>query len=174
MLEIALLNAAEWPGETDWETLADRAVAAAFAQTPYDELRRRTVTLEVSIKLSDDAEVHVLNRTYRDKDKPTNVLSFPMIPQDLLATLANTDDGEALLGDIVLARETCAREAAEKGIPFADHATHLMVHGTLHLLGYDHIVDDEAEEMEGLEKSALASLGLPDPYADETGTDDRS
>lgn len=166
MLEIALLNAADWPSDTDWETLAARAVEAAFAQTPYDELRRRKVSIEISIKLSDDAEVRLLNRDYRDKDKPTNVLSFPMIPADLLETLSNTDDGEALLGDIILAQETCAREAADKGIAFADHATHLMVHGTLHLLGYDHIVDQEAEEMEALEKDALASLGLPDPYAD--------
>lgn len=171
MLEVALLNDAGWPGETDWEALAVRATAAAFAQTPYDQLRRRAVTVEISIKLSDDEEVQALNRAYRDKDKPTNVLSFPMIPQDLLDTLDNTDDGEALLGDIVLARETCAREASEKGISFADHATHLMVHGTLHLLGYDHIEDDEAEEMEDMERCALASLGLPDPYADTPDTD---
>jgi probable rRNA maturation factor len=120
--------------------------------------------IEVSVRLTDDAEVQTLNREYRHKDKPTNVLSFPMVQPDLLEGLANSDDGEVLLGDIVLARETCAREAEEKSVTFADHATHLIVHGTLHLLGYDHQGDSEAEAMEALERAILATLGIDDPY----------
>lgn len=170
MLEIAILEEdSGWPKDVDWEALADRAIRAAFAQTPYDELTRRIVTIEISIKLTDDAEVRALNRDYRHKDAPTNVLSFPMVPVDLLETLTNSDDGEVLLGDIILAAETCAREAEEKRISVADHAAHLIVHGTLHLLGYDHMVDEEAEAMEGMETLALAALGLPDPYAEPTG-----
>lgn len=167
MLELALIAEADgWPDGVDWETLALRAANAAFARTPHDGLRRKRVSIEISVKLSDDAEVQTLNRDYRGKDAPTNVLSFPMVPPDLLETLCNSDDGEVLLGDIVLARETCVREAEEKGIPLANHVTHLIVHGVLHLLGYDHMVDEEAEAMEALEIEALAALGLPDPYAD--------
>lgn len=166
MLEIAILSEdSGWPLDIDWDALAGRAVRAAFAQTPHDGLTRRIVAIEISIKLTVDAEVQILNRDYRHKDAPTNVLSFPMVPVDLLETLTNSDDGEVLLGDIILAYETCAREAEEKGISVADHATHLIVHGTLHLLGYDHMVDEEAEAMESMETLALATLGLPDPYA---------
>ncbi|MGE4430747.1 MAG: rRNA maturation RNase YbeY [Sphingobium sp.] len=166
MLEIAILTEdSGWPLDIDWDALADRAIRAAFAQTPHDVLTRRIVAIEISIKLADDAEVQALNRDYRHKDAPTNVLSFPMVPTDLLETLTNSDDGEVLLGDIILAYETCAREAAEKGISVTDHATHLIVHGILHLLGYDHMVDEEAEAMESMETLALASLGITDPYA---------
>ena len=85
----------------------------------------------------------------------------------MLESLANSDDGEILLGDIVLARETCAREAAEKNVSLADHATHLIVHGALHLVGYDHMDDAAAAAMEALEVKALASLGIANPYADQ-------
>ena len=168
MLEIALIDGA-WPKGMDWDDLARRAVDAAFAQTPFGELRQKSVMVEISIKLTDDAEVRTLNAAYRGKDTPTNVLSFPMVQYDLLETLDIGDDGEVLLGDIVLARETCTREAEEKGISFADHATHLIVHGTLHLLGYDHMVEHEAEAMEAIEVCALAALGIADPYAYPTG-----
>ena len=123
--------------------------------------------VEIAVRLTDDEEVRALNRDFRGKDKPTNVLSFPQVQPDLLETLANSDDGEILLGDIVLARETFAREAAEKGISLADHATHLIVHGTLHLVGYDHMDDVAAAAMEALEVKALASLGIANPYADQ-------
>jgi probable rRNA maturation factor len=109
--------------------------------------------------------VQVLNRQYRQKDKPTNVLSFPMVQADLLDTIGqNSDDGEVLLGDIVLAHGVCEREAVERGIAITDHATHLIVHGVLHLLGYDHMADGEAEAMEAIETDTLTSLGLADPY----------
>jgi len=164
MLEIALAAEPVWPADIDWETLATRAVAAAVAATPHGALAEVPFTAEISVRLTDDAEVQTLNRDYRQKDKPTNVLSFPMIAPDLLDTIANTDDGEVLLGDIVLAFETCATEAAAKGITLDDHATHLIVHGTLHLLGYDHQGPAEAEAMEQIERDVLATLGIADPY----------
>ena len=164
MLEIALSHEDVWP-EHDWEALATRAVTAALSRTPHGELVTGPATVEISIRLATDAEVQVLNAQYRQKDKPTNVLSFPMVQADLLDTIGqNSDDGEVLLGDIVLAHETCAREAMEKGVSVEDHATHLIVHGTLHLLGYDHMVGMEAEAMEAIEIDALKSLGLADPY----------
>ena len=122
---------------------------------------------ELTIRIVDEPESQTLNRDYRGKDKPTNVLSFPQVQADLLDTLSNSDDGEILLGDIVLARETCAREAVEKGISISDHATHLIVHGTLHLVGYDHMDEAGAQAMEALEVKALASLGIANPYADQ-------
>ena len=153
-----------WP-LADWETLADAAVRAALAQTPHGRLADGPLNAEISIRLTDDAEVHTLNRQYRHKDKPTNVLSFPMVQPDLLDGLANSDDGEVLLGDIVLAAETTAREAMEKAWPLTDYAQHLIVHGTLHLLGYDHeLGETQAATMEALESAACRALGLPDPY----------
>lgn len=164
MLEIALSRETPWP-DHDWEALADRAARAAIGLTAQGELLTVAATIEISIRLADDDEVQKLNAQYRHKDKPTNVLSFPMIQPDLLDTVTtNSDDGEVLLGDIVLAHGVCAREAEKRGIDITDHATHLIVHGTLHLLGYDHLGDDEAEAMEAIETDALASLGLADPY----------
>lgn len=154
-----------WPDGPDWPGLARAAVAAALAQTPFAELADAAMDVEVAVRLTDDAEVHGLNRQYRGKDKPTNILSFPMLAPDMLGALANSDDGEVLLGDLVLAAETVVREAGEKGWPVADYLGHLVVHGTLHLLGYDHEVGDwEAEQMEALERAACAALHLPDPY----------
>lgn len=164
MLDVALSAEPAWEDGTDWDALAARACAAALAMTPYAEWAKAGFGAEISVRLTDDDEVQALNHDYRQKDKPTNVLSFPMIEPDLLETIANTDDGEVLVGDIVLARGVCEREAAERGIAVTAHATHLIVHGTLHLLGYDHIDDHEAEVMEAIERDVLASLGLPDPY----------
>jgi probable rRNA maturation factor len=135
----------------------------------YEKLQAQAILTasymaEISIRLTDDDEVHTLNSQYRQKDKPTNVLSFPMVQDDLLEVLDNSDDGEVLLGDIILARGVCEREAAEKGVTTQEHATHLIVHGTLHIVGYDHIEDDEAEAMEDLERAILARLGIADPY----------
>lgn len=113
---------------------------------------------ELSIVLTDDAEQRQLNREWRGKDSSTNVLSFPQI-EPFSPVLG-------ILGDITLARETVAREAEEQGTPFDHHFTHLVVHGFLHILGYDHITDDEALQMESLETQILAELGMDDPYAD--------
>lgn len=164
MLETALSIESPWPDTTDWEALAQRATAAALARTPHGELATAAVSVEISVRLTSDDEIQTLNAQYRGKDKPTNVLSFPMVQPDLLDGIANTDDGEVLLGDIALAYGVCEREAAEKGISMEDHATHLIVHGTLHLLGYDHLEDHEADAMEAIEIDALAALGLADPY----------
>lgn len=167
MLIIETQEATPWPDPLDWEARAAEAAAAALALTPWAGLADAAPLVEVAVRLTDDAEVHALNRDFRGKDKPTNVLSFPQVQADLLDTLSNSDDGEILLGDIVLARETCAREAEEKGISIPDHATHLIVHGTLHLVGYDHMDDASAQAMEALEVKALASLGIANPYADQ-------
>jgi len=125
---------------------------------------------ELAIVLTHDAAVRSLNRDWRAHDRPTNVLSFP---QPLQSPLAPPGGGEAppvLLGDVVLAFETVAREAAEQGKRLADHLRHLIVHGVLHLLGHDHEEEAEAERMEGLEAAVLARLGVADPYrADADG-----
>jgi probable rRNA maturation factor len=164
MIDTAVQVEAPWPAG-DWEALAVRAVEAAIRATPDAGLADAAATVEVSVRLTSDDEVHALNRQYREKDKPTNVLSFPMVQADLLETVSqNSDDGEVLLGDIVLAHGVCAGEANEKGVSLEAHATHLIVHGTLHLLGYDHQGSAEAEEMESLERDIMVRLGLHDPY----------
>jgi probable rRNA maturation factor len=164
MLDVAVQAEPGWP-DLDWDALGTKAAAAAVAQTPYGELATTDAMIEIAVRLTSDEEVHQLNAQYRQKDKPTNVLSFPMIEPDLIDALTqNSDDGEVLLGDIVLAHGVCETEAEEKGITVEQHATHLIVHGVLHLLGYDHQGDSEAEAMESMERAALETLGIPDPY----------
>ncbi|MFC3173831.1 rRNA maturation RNase YbeY [Novosphingobium bradum] len=149
-----------WPTATDWADLAEAAAQAAAAVAP--ELGNPR--LSASVLLTSDAEVHVLNREWRAKDKPTNVLSFPMIGREQLLDLPR-DGAPEMLGDLALAWETCAREAADKGIAVEAHAAHLIVHGLLHLAGHNHELGEaEAEAMEALETKALAKMGLPDPY----------
>ena len=164
MIAIEVNREDPWP-DHDWPALADRAARAAIDRTPRGELLTSAAAVEISVRLTSDDEVHTLNRQYRHKDKPTNVLSFPMVQPDLLDTVTqNSDDGEVLLGDIVLAHGVCAHEAEARGIALETHAAHLIVHGTLHLLGYDHIDAREAEVMEAIEVDALAALGIADPY----------
>jgi probable rRNA maturation factor len=163
MIDVALLHEAPW-SSGDWAVVADWVARQTIAATPHGDLAATPTAIEISIRLTSDDEVQVLNRRYRQQDKPTNVLSFPMVQPDLIETLFNTDDGEVLLGDIVLAYETCEREAQERGVPVKDHAMHLIVHGVLHLLGYDHMTDADADAMEAIEKSVMASLGLHEPY----------
>lgn len=150
-----------WPAG-QWEALAGRC-GAALCEVEGALANPR---LAVSLLFTSDAEVHTLNREWRQRDKPTNVLSFPMLEREELLEL--TPEGPpVMLGDIALAHETCAREAAEKGVPLEHHAAHLIVHGLLHLAGHDHVHSDaEAEAMEALEIAALAKLGIPDPYGD--------
>ncbi len=166
LIELAI--GPEWDKQTDWHQLCEQAVRAAISATPHAELLHKGFRIEVSMKLSDDREVRELNASYRAKDKPTNVLSFPLIHRDLLSSLANTDDGEILLGDLILAFGTCRTEAVEKAISLDDHVSHLTVHGTLHLLGYDHEEEADALVMEDLEIAALASLGIANPYSPPT------
>lgn len=155
----------EWDSSIDWAKLADSAVRAAAAQSDLPALLDSGLAAEVSVKFTTDAEVRSLNAAWRGKDKATNVLSFPMVEREPLESMARTGGGEVLLGDIVLAHGVCAGEAAEKGIAVRSHAAHLVVHGMLHLLGYDHEQDEgEAEEMEAAERRSLARLGIADPY----------
>lgn len=175
------------------EALVLRAAEAALAGAVEDDLYDiPTGPSELSVVLADDAMVHELNRTYRGKDKPTNVLSFALfadaeqeetdeddlpIPEGVdgkdgdedAESLAPSAPPPVLLGDVILAYETVARESAEQGKALADHLTHLVVHGVLHLIGYDHIADDEADDMERLETGILDKLGIPDPYAGSDG-----
>ena len=142
----------------DLEAFVIRAVEAGLSVAP-DSPRG---ALEVSVLLADDATVQDLNRTWRGKDKPTNVLSFPAAEQPLQPGMARP------LGDVVLAYDTMLRESAEQSKPLSDHLAHLLVHGTLHLLGQDHETGEaEADAMEALEIAALRTLGVPDPYAAE-------
>ncbi|MDB5542256.1 MAG: rRNA maturation factor [Devosia sp.] len=146
------VNAEGWPD--DLEAVAETAIREALKQSKA----RMAGVAEVSVVLTDDAEQRQLNHQWRGFDKSTNVLSFPQIEP--------FSPVMGLLGDITLARETVAREAEDLGVTFEAHYTHLLVHGFLHLLGYDHIEEDDAAEMEGLETSILATLGIADPYAD--------
>jgi probable rRNA maturation factor len=171
MIDIAVQVEADWPA-LDWETLAVRAVESAIANSPHGPLVKLSATVEVAVRLASNDEVQMLNAQYRGKDKPTNVLSFPMVQPDMIDALADTDDGEILLGDIVLAHGICAAEAEARGVPLEAHATHLIVHGTYHLLGYDHQGTEEAEAMESLERETMAALGLHDPYDDDYDVDD--
>jgi probable rRNA maturation factor len=156
----------EWDSRTDWGALAGEAVKAAVGASVHAGLIDSLLAVEVSVRFAGDAEVQALNASYRAKDRPTNVLSFPMLEPELIASLAAAGSGEALLGDVILAHGVCAREAEEKGVAIADHAAHLIVHGTLHLLGYDHETGDgDAQAMEETETRALAGLGIADPYA---------
>jgi probable rRNA maturation factor len=155
----------EWDSRIGWADLARDAVGSAVRHSSFAALAESPLVAEVSVKFTDDLEVRALNAGYRGKDKATNVLSFPMVEPELLRSLS-AQDGEVLLGDVVLAYGVCASEAAEKQVSVETHASHLIVHGTLHLLGYDHETGEgDAETMEDVERAALAALGISDPYA---------
>ena len=162
-LEIALEADEEWDSSRSWEQLVRAAAEAAIAESQFPELTRSERTIEISVVLTGDEQVRELNAKWRQKDKPTNVLSFPLA-EDADLRAATVAGPELLLGDIVVAQGVCENEAEAKGITLADHATHLLVHGTLHLLGYDHHDDREAEDMEAREVRALARLGIASPY----------
>lgn len=144
-----------WAG-IDAPALAASAAAAALAESGV----RVRDGAEIGVLFGDDAAIRALNRDWRRIDRPTNVLSFPAAAPDALARAPH-------LGDVALAFETCAREAGAEGKTLAAHAAHLVAHGVLHLLGFDHETSAEAETMEAAERRALARLGVADPYADE-------
>jgi probable rRNA maturation factor len=148
-VDIAIENG-DWP--QGLEPLAQRVLTAALAHSGY----RMDGPCEISVLLTDDAAQQVLNSQWRGKDKPTNVLSFPALDPD--------DPLEGLLGDISLAYETLWREAQELEKPFEHHFAHLLVHGMLHVLGYDHLSEQEALAMEARETDIMGLLGYPDPY----------
>lgn len=166
MIDVELDIGLDWNNSEFGQKEVEKAVDAAVRFAAFPELADPAVPVSVSVKLSDNVEVHALNREWRDKDKPTNVLSFPMLDDDEIDALldGSYNAPEIMLGDIILAYQICSDEAEEKNISIADHATHLVIHGMLHLLGHDHIDDEEAEAMEALEVKALASMGLHNPY----------
>lgn len=154
------INIEDWPAG-EWEALASRTADAA-AQIAPELANARLVT---SLLFTSDAVIRTLNLDWRDKDRPTNVLSFPMLEHGDLVHLDPDEGPPEMLGDIALAHETCAREAAEKGIALEAHAAHLIVHGLLHLAGFDHeTTEAAAEAMEEMEVKALALMGIANPY----------
>jgi probable rRNA maturation factor len=166
------LESGDWEtAATDVERLTEVAARAAFEAAEKPEILGGDTPVEMSLVLADDALVQTLNRDYRDKDKPTNVLSFALLDdlddtdEDADDVLAREEGMPILIGDVILAFETVQREALEQGKSFGDHLTHLVIHGVLHLLGYDHQSDPDADRMERLETSILARLGIADPYS---------
>ena len=154
----------DWP-EADWEALASRAANAA-AQIAPELANPRLVT---SMLFTTDQTVHTLNLDWREKDRPTNVLSFPMLERTDLVHLDPAEGPPEMLGDIALAYGICAREAAEKDISLNDHTAHLIVHGLLHLAGFDHETGEaDAQAMEEMEVKALALMGIANPYTANT------
>jgi probable rRNA maturation factor len=147
-----------WVGADISDAAIELAAHAAFTEA----LPKTGAAYEVTVVLTDDAEMQTLNRQWRGKDSPTNVLSFPA---------GDSPEEPKPLGDVVIAYETALKEASDGKISFAAHVSHLVVHGVLHLLGHDHMEDGEAERMEALERRGLASLGIADPYRDEGETD---
>jgi len=148
-----LVTADCWQAEPEAEALVQRAIEAAARQASAS-----AEGAEVAIVLTDDSGIRTLNRDWRGIDKPTNVLSFPAVPA------SGGGAQPRLLGDIAIAYEITRREAESENKPFAHHLSHLAVHGFLHLVGYDHDNDADAETMETLERTILAGLGVPDPY----------
>lgn len=149
-----------------WTEAGLAALAETAARATLTHLRLGTEGFAVSLLGCDDARIAALNADFRGKPVPTNVLSWPaedLSPQAPPAP--GSADEPAELGDIAIAYETCAREATAAGLPLEDHVTHLAIHAILHLLGYDHVEDDDAALMEGLETTILGQMGLHDPYA---------
>jgi probable rRNA maturation factor len=152
-----------WQTETEAEAVIHRAIATAAEIADAD-----VGEAELAVMLTDDAGIRTLNSNWRGIDKPTNVLSFPALQP---TSPGGPDDAPLMLGDIAIAYETMRREADDEQKPFDHHLSHLAVHGFLHLIGYDHEKDDDAEAMETLETEILAQLGIPDPYADRERMD---
>ena len=154
-----LVVAACWRDEPDAEAVIQGAIAAAAETVDQD-----VGEAELAVMLTDDAGIRTLNLNWRGVDKATNVLSFPALQPSRPS--AADDDAPRMLGDIAIAYQTMRKEADEEQKPFEHHLSHLAVHGFLHLIGYDHDKDDDAEAMETLEQEILAQLGIPNPYAD--------
>jgi probable rRNA maturation factor len=160
-----LVVADGWQAEPGAEAVIHRAIATAAEMADAD-----VGEAEVAVMLTDDAGIRTLNSNWRGIDKPTNVLSFPALQP---TGAGGPDDAPRMLGDIAIAYETTRKEADDEQKPFDHHLSHLAVHGFLHLIGYDHEKDDDAETMEALEREILAQLGIPDPYTDRDPYADR-
>lgn len=168
-LHVAVIAAGDWRVRLpDAEAVAERAAEATWAAAPAARglAERLARPLEISLVLSDDATVRRLNRDFRGRDRATNVLSFVNLEPTDEAAPESPADEPLVLGDVVLALETVEREAEGQGKQLGHHLSHLVVHGVLHLLGYDHAEAADAEAMERCEIEVLAGLGIPDPYAD--------
>ena len=150
------------------DVMIHRAIAAAAEFVHAESGEADSGEAELAVMLTDDAGIRTLNSNWRGIDKPTNVLSFPALQP---TGAGGPDDAPRMLGDIAIAYETTRQEADDEQKPFDHHLSHLAVHGFLHLMGYDHETDDDAEAMEGLEQEILAQLGIPNPYADRDGKD---
>lgn len=151
-LQIASEKQDGLPSQAQFEHWVNQALTLQAQTADYPKT-------EITIRIVDEAESHELNLTYRGKDKPTNVLSFPFeVPEGIELPL---------LGDLIICRQVVEKEAEEQQKPLDAHWAHLAIHGTLHLLGYDHLTDEEAEEMESLETEIMQSLGFEDPYISE-------
>jgi len=150
-----------WHDDSEDPQSITRRVAGALNQALGNPLKNR----ELTVRFASDEEVRALNAQFRNKDAPTNVLSFPATRMP--------GQGEGALGDIILARETVVREAAEQGKQVADHTSHLILHGMLHLLGYDHDTDEKAKKMESTERDVLGRLDIADPYAEASAEEAR-
>src|SRR5580692_2342832 len=157
-----LVVADGWRAEPDAEAVMHRAIVAAAEFVHAGSGDALSGEAELAVMLTDDTGIRTLNSNWRGIDKPTNVLSFPALPP---TGAGGPDDAPRMLGDIAIAYETTRREADDEQKPFDHHLSHLAVHGFLHLIGYDHETDNDAEAMETLEAEILAQLGIPDPYA---------
>ena len=156
MLDVTIEADPEWDSSTDWQALVRSAAACAIAESRYPALADSPRAAELFVRLTSDTEVHALNAKWRGKDQPTNVLSFPASPAEQVV--------DGALGDLVICLPLVAQEAREQGKPLSAHWAHMVVHGTLHLLGYDHERTRAARVMESLEVEILQGLGFHDPY----------
>ena len=163
MLEIDIESDEEWDSSTDWSLLVRRAAESALAESAFPQLAEGSRQVEISVRLTSDEDVRALNAHWRGKDKPTNVLSFPADP--LPAGVRRSAEESDELGDLAICAPVVAREAREQGKSPQAHWAHMVVHGVLHLLGYDHENDRDAERMESKEAGILAQFGYPNPYA---------
>lgn len=163
-VDVAVLHKSWLRAEKNIAALCRRwtraALDAGMKHLPARDPLKRLTAVEVSVALAGDARVRTLNRRHRKKDKSTNVLSFPSFDGTAI------EPGPVMLGDVIVAHQTAQREAKAENKTFSAHAAHLVVHGVLHLLGYDHMVERDARRMERLERQILKGLGVADPYAD--------
>lgn len=153
-----------WDNKIDWKTLTKDAAIESIKNSEYNTLLNTHKNVSIDITLSNNEQIHALNKEYRGKDKPTNILSFPMLSYPELQAIEDYPIPEILLGDLILSYEICIQEASEKNISIENHYQHLIIHGILHLLGYDHIEDKDADIMQALEIKALDDMGIDNPY----------